>query len=434
MIDGRNLALQRGTGVATYARNLSYQLHELGHEVGVLYGHRRSAFVDSVLSEILFFDDQPAPRHRYIEALDRTRDLLGNPFGYFARTVPVRGVVELQPLKQRLPYFDYLLNSPNLFRDAHALYGILKVFRSVSSDLRPDVMHWTYPLPLRMKGVPNLYTMHDLVPLRLPYTTLDNKRHYLRLNRKIARKADLIVTISEHSKRDICDLLGVDEHRVFNTYQAVHIPDKYVNKPADIVQREVEGTFGLDYKNYYLFWGSIEPKKNIHRMIEAYLASRVEGPLVLLGASAWKSEDELRLLNDDHIRWLREDDKGDTRVKKRIVTLSYAPFSLLVSLIRGAKAALFPSLYEGFGLPVLEAMSLGTPVISANVSSIPEIAGDAAILVDPYDAQSLTNAIRAVDADSDLRSELVRRGRHQAMKFSELQYQTRLQELYGRVL
>jgi glycosyltransferase involved in cell wall biosynthesis len=294
-------------------------------------------------------------------------------------------------------------------------------------------MHWTYPMPLRIGGIPNLYTLHDLVPLRLPYTTLDNKRQYLKMVRKIAETADHIVTVSESAKTDIMSILGVPEKRITNTYQAVNIPAKYRDKPTQIVELELRGTFGLDYKDYYLFWGSIEPKKNVGRIIESYLASGVKAPLVIVGAQAWKSEDELKLLDDDHLRTMIRID-NETRVKRKIIQLSYAPFPLLVSLIRGAKCTIFPSLYEGFGLPVLESMLLGTPVISSNTASIPEVAGEAAILVDPYDAQKIAQAIRAVDADEGLRNSLVLAGLTQADRFSEVAYVNRLKPLYAQFL
>ena len=281
--------------------------------------------------------------------------------------------------------------------------------------------------------MPNLYTLHDLVPLRLPYTTLDNKRRYLRLLDKIGRTADHIVTVSEASKHDISRILKIPETRITNTYQSVSIPDKYRNKPDEVVAREVEGTFGLGYKQYFIFWGSIEPKKNLGRLIEAYLGSNVRTPLVIVGAQAWKSEDELKLLYDDNIRTLVHSGH-ETRTKRRVIQLSYAPFPLLVSLIRGAKATLFPSLYEGFGLPVLESMLLGTPVISSNTASIPEVAGTAAHLVDPYDVRQISDAIIAMDKDADLRAHYASLGQVQAQKFSEDEYKKRLKGLYEKFI
>jgi glycosyltransferase involved in cell wall biosynthesis len=433
LIDGRNLSLERGTGVATYARNLSYCLRDLHYQVEVLYGNRAPPSGSALMREIAFFDSNVGAPPRWLELLRRVRDAIVAPLGYKGRPVPITGTVITETFKSRLPHFDVIHNSPDLFVKAHSLFGVFKRMHTVKLAPKPDLVHWTYPLPLRIGGVPNIYTLHDLVPLRLPYTTLDHKRRYFKLIAKIVKKADHIVTVSEASKADIIKIFGVRGDRITNTYQAVSIPDKYRNKPPEVVQLEVEGTFGLEYKKYFLFWGSIEPKKNIGRIIEGYLASGAKEPLVILGAQAWKSEEELKLLYDDNIRSLVQIDNV-TRVKHKVVQLAYAPFPLLVSLIRGAKATVFPSLYEGFGLPVLESMSLGTPVISSNTASIPEVAGDAAILVNPYDTRAIADAIKSVNADEGLRASLVARGYEQAKLFSEEAYQARLKTVYDRFL
>lgn len=429
MIDGRNLGLEKGTGVATYARNLSYCLRDLGYSVDVLYGNRSSPGHTDLMKEIAFFDNNAGDVPRWLKMARFVKELAFSPFGYQATRVPITGTVISDPFKSRLPYFDNIYNSPDLYRKSHSLFTLTGQFQSVHLPQNPDIMHWTYPLPLRIPHTPNIYTLHDLVPLRLPYTTLDNKRRYFKLVSMIARKADHIVTVSEASRKDIISLLGVDPSRVTNTYQSVSIPEKYLKKTAELVMREVEGTFGLQYKEYFLFWGSIEPKKNIGRIIEGYLSSGATSPLVIVGAQAWKAEEELRLLYDDNIRSLVQIG-NETRVKNKVIRLSYAPFPLLVSLIRGAKATIFPSLYEGFGLPVLESMALGTPVISSSTSSIPEVAGDAAILVDPYNTQEIAQAIRTIDADADLRNELATRGLGRASKFSHAAYRERLSKIY----
>ncbi|WP_425069225.1 glycosyltransferase [Reyranella sp.] len=108
----------------------------------------------------------------------------------------------------------------------------------------------------------------------------------------------------------------------------------------------------------------------------------------------------------------------------------YVPRHHLVALIKAARALLFPSLYEGFGLPVLEAMVLGTPVITSSAASLPEIAGDAALIVDPYSSASIRHALMSIDADADLRRELAARGPQQAKKFSATAYDDRLRTLY----
>lgn len=434
LIDGYNLGLEKGTGVATYARNLSYQLQEMGHRVSVLYGNRGGPNRDELLREIAFFDG-PVEQSRLFVLMERARQALRSPLDYRAYRVPVTGKIEARNFSARLPYFDALYNANDVFSNSHGAYWMWGRTVGIRLPESPDLAHWTYPLPVHIPNVPNIYTMHDLVPLKLPYTTLDNKRRYLKLMRLLGERSDHIVTVSENSKRDLVELLGIPEEKVSNTYQSVQVPAKFRDKPEELVAREVEGVTGFGYKQYMLFWGSLEPKKNIARMIEAYMASQVSTPLVIIGAQAWKAEKELALLNEgDPAKGVISAIERRRGARKRIIRLDYAPFSLLVSLIRGAKCALFPSLYEGFGLPALEAMLLGTPVICSNTSSLPEVVGDAARMVDPYDTQAITAAIREVDADAQLRTELSERGRAQAALYSPENYRTRLNTVYDRFL
>lgn len=419
LVDGYNLGLVKGTGVATYGRNLCREASELGHEVSVLYGQRFGNSGNPLLREIAFFDSDTKRPRPVPEALRAARHAMFGPLGHSPSEVSLSGSVIARPFASRMPQCAHVYNGKDLYSASAASFAVWGNLSSIRMPEQPDLAHWTYPLPVRAVGCPNIFTLHDLVPLRLPYTTLDNKRRYYKLLRKIVEKADHIVTVSECSRRDIIDLLGVPENRVTNTYQSVYVPNALRELDDSQIAREVEGATGAGFKDYFLFWGSIEPKKNIDRMIEAYLSSGVSAPLVIVGAQAWKSQDQLRLLKNES---LRRD--------KRIIQLSYAPFQLLVSLIRGARAALFPSLYEGFGLPVLEAMLLGTPVICSNTASLPEVAGEAALAVDPYDSRAIASAIRQIDGDPDLRAELSRRGRAQAELFSPAAYRERLAELY----
>jgi glycosyltransferase involved in cell wall biosynthesis len=435
-IDGYNLALDQGTGVATYARNLSYRLAALGAEVGVLYGQRVARSTDAVLREVTFFDPRPPAPAGFGRTVDDARNILRLMRGVTAIDVPVADRVIRTQLEARLPHFDRLWSVPDVFRAAALGHGLLSRFGNVALPDRPELMHWTYPVPLRLPATRNIYTIHDMVPLRLPYATLDHKRRHYRMLKRIAAEAEHIVTVSESAKRDIVSLLGVAEERVTNTYQAVDIPRKFAAKPEDLARAEVEGNFGLSWKGYHLFFGAIEPKKNVGRLIEAYLASGAEAPLVICGRQAWDAERELALLYED-----AEQGRGpmgrsqalSRKLRDRVILLDYAPFRLLVSLVRGAKSMLFPSLYEGFGLPVLEAMHLGTPVMTSDTASLPEVAGDAAILVDPYDTRAMAEAIRALDTRPELRADLAARGPRRAALFDNAAYEKRLVALYGRL-
>ena len=127
-----------------------------------------------------------------------------------------------------MPSRTNLFVARNLFINSRLYFSWSGRFTDLQFDEPPDILHCTYQLPVRAKSACNIYTIHDLVPLRLPFTTLDNKRQTYRMLRKIGAEADHIVTVSEHSKRDIIELLGVDEKRVTNTYEAIEFPREFV--------------------------------------------------------------------------------------------------------------------------------------------------------------------------------------------------------------
>jgi glycosyltransferase involved in cell wall biosynthesis len=149
-------------------------------------------------------------------------------------------------------------------------------------------------------------------------------------------------------------------------------------------------------------------------------------PLVLVTSGGWGNEGEVALIERHSEQAL-----ANKEITQRIYRLEYVSRARLVTLIRGACALIFPSLYEGFGLPVLEAMLLGTPVVTSGVASLPEVAGDAALLVNPYDVSDIARAIRQIVEDADLRSELSARGRTQAAVFSVERYRERVAHLYA---
>jgi len=430
--DGLNLALEEGTGVATYARTLTQVARNLGYNVGVVYGSPQAPSRNPMLREIAFFDEKRAIKRLLPSAiLNYIVDLARYHLPIRPTPVELSGVVVTRQFDSTLPAHDQIFVTRNLFANAGRHFSLTNTFVELAFDPRPDIFHCTYQLPLRSKSSCNVYTIHDLVPLRLPFTTLDNKRLIFRLLKKITATADHIVTVSENTKRDIIELLGVDKARITNTYQAVFFPKEDIERSEDTIAEQLAGSFGLELYKYLLFFGALEPKKNVGRLIEAYLASGADLPLVLVAGEGWHNESETTLLEE-----LRESEPGSarlngTRLKRRVRRFRYVRPSTLITLIRGACAVVFPSLYEGFGLPVLEAMTLGTPVVTSRESSLPEIAGDAALLVDPYDADDIARAITRIVNDADLRAEFSRRGRLQAAKFSVERYRERVEALYA---
>ena len=283
----------------------------------------------------------------------------------------------------------------------------------------PDVMHWTYPLPLKLAGAANIYTIHDLVPLRLPHTSLEDKAYYERLIGACIATSERIVTVSEASRTDIIELFNADAHKVVNSFQAIDVPERGDRSDLD---RRLRRLFDLEPLGYFLFVGAIEPKKNIGRLIEAYLTAELDPPLVIVGGQGWRSEQELRLLGTSNGRML----PAAAKVRR----IDYLPRPMLLDLMRGARGLLFPSLYEGFGLPAAEAMFLGVPVLVSNAGSLPELVGDAALTVDPYDVGAITDALRRLDGDGALRARLTKAGPVQVERFSMTSYCRMLDPIY----
>lgn len=432
-IDGFNIAMPRGTGVATYGRMLAKTLAGAGHTVDGIFGLTINRASPELLREVQFFDGLAKEEGRRAPVIGSERwfselSLRFRPIE--AATIPLSGRVETRGFANRLPVFDRVLNAADLFDVAH------RHFRATGKFLRlrvpgavPQIMHWTYPLPLLLEGARNVYTLHDLVPLRLPYTTLDNKRSYLRLLHGCVQHADHLCTVSESSRRDIIDMLNVAPDRVTNTYQTSELPATPTETAgAAEFAAWLNGLFGLEPNKYLLFYGALEPKKNIGRIVEACLSVQLPMPLVIVGGRAWKSESELRLLQagPDGVR--------NKRMRGAVRQLEYVPASWLSGLVRGARAVVFPSLAEGFGLPVLEALQQGIPVLTSYEGSLPEVGGDAVLLADAYDAAAIGAAMQRLATDDELHRRLSLAGPAQAERFSPVAYTARLNELYATIL
>ena len=416
-----NLAIPRGTGVATYARGLTHCLGELGYGVDVVYGMNIPAGADAVAREVGFFDQLETERGgkapKY-PSVPWARQMLAAARGYDAVEVPMSGRVLAGPLAERLPHFDRILNVTDLFAIASRYFRNFGRFLRIRVPDAPAVMHWTYPVPIRLEGAKNIYTIHDMVPLRLPYTTLDHKPTHLRLLQECLRIGDHICTVSETSRKDIMEFFPtLAPERITNTYQAVLPRPRPLGE--DEVERTVRGAFDLEPRGYFLFFGSIEPKKNVGRLLEAYLSTDIAMPLVLVGARAWKSEAELALL------------KGRAAEDRRVRQMEYVPGDALATLIRGARAVVFPSLYEGFGLPMLEAMMLGTPVLTSREGSLPEVGGDAALYVDAYEPRDIAAGLRRLAEDDGLCADLRARGLVRAVAFDMAHYRERVAGMYA---
>ena len=288
---------------------------------------------------------------------------------------------------------------------------------------RPDVFHAPhYVLPA---AVPcrSVVTIHDCIHLMFPQY-LPNKAAYAYARASMwtaVKRSNRILTVSQASKRDILHFFNVAPEKIVVAYNA--IDDHFWLTPPDEEVARVKERYQLDHQ-FVLYVGNIKPHKNLVRLIEAFAALRRGG------------HDELKLLIiGDEISKLPALRRAVHRhqLHKHVRFLGYVSDGTLRILYRLASVFVFPSLYEGFGLPPLEAMASGTPVVTSNQSSLPEVAGDAAVLVDPYDVTSIEDGMRRVLTDAALAADLRRRGPERAREFSWARSVEKTRQVYDEV-
>jgi glycosyltransferase involved in cell wall biosynthesis len=252
----------------------------------------------------------------------------------------------------------------------------------------------------------SVVTVHDLGYLHEPQAHRPLDRLYLDLsNRYHVLAAVRLLAISQATKNDLVSRYGVRPERVSVTYLAAAGGMRPVEDPAQVAT--VKSRFGIA-GDYLLFVGTLQPRKNLARLVQAFAPVAARQPalqLVIAGKKGWMYEE----IFDQVRQW---------GLEGRVVFTGYVAAGDLPALYSGALAFSFPSLYEGFGMPVLEAMACGAPVVASNTSSLPEVAGDAALLVDPTDVNALSAALSRIAGDAALRSDLRARGLVQAARFS----------------
>ena len=273
---------------------------------------------------------------------------------------------------------------------------------------RPDVYHAPhYVLPAGVR-CPSVVTIHDCIHLMFPQY-LPNRLAYAYARAQMwaaVRRSDCILTVSEASKRDILHLFNVPPEKIVVVYNA--IDSHFAVTPSEEAVARVRERYQLNHQ-FVLYVGNIKPHKNLVRLIEAF--------------------DELRRNGFEHVKLLIIGDEISKlpslrravhhyKLHKQVRFLGYLSDDQLAILYRLASVFVFPSLYEGFGLPPLEAMASGTPVVTSNVSSLPEVVGDAAVLVNPYDVDAIVDGLRRVLNDPALAAEMRRKGIERAREFS----------------
>ena len=268
-----------------------------------------------------------------------------------------------------------------------------------------ELFHATEHLLLPLHSVPTVLTVHDLIFRHLPEHHKPLNRWYLNLALPLyCRRATHIIAISECTRKDLMAAYGLPAEKITVVYEAADA--RFRPQPPAMVEA-VRARYGLPAR-YLLFVGTIEPRKNLTRLLSAFEALQAAGltdALVIVGRRGWLYGDFFARLEKSPAR-------------KAVLFPGYVPDEDLPAIYAGAQALVFPSLYEGFGLPVLEAMACGTPVVTSNRSSIPEVGGAAARYFDPTDPLHIQEAVRHVLSDPSLQAEMRRQGLIQAAHFS----------------
>jgi glycosyltransferase involved in cell wall biosynthesis len=338
---------------------------------------------------------------RYAESLTRAL-VAAQPDRYGLFYNRERGVEPLAGL-EALPARSVALG----YKPWRMLVWLGQLARVGFDRLLPDarLFHATEHLLMPLRNVPTLLTVHDLIFRHLPEHHKPLNRWYLNLTMPLyCRRATHLVAVSECTRRDLIAAYGLPPERITVVHEAAD--PRFRPQPPQTVAA-ARSRYDLP-ERYLLAVGTIEPRKNLSRLLAAFevlLAGGLTDGLALVGRRGW--------LYDDFFAALERSPARDA-----VCFPGYVPDDDLPALYAGAQALVLPSLYEGFGLPVLEAMACGAPVACSNTSSLPEVAGDAALTFDPADVDGITGALRRLLTDAALRADLRERGLEQAARFS----------------
>ena len=304
----------------------------------------------------------------------------------------------------------------------YTMYNFLTKKMNISHNLilgtKSDIYHFfNFTIPKNIKGKV-IVTIYDTVFFSAPETMGDRKE--LEEYKYGAQKSDLIITISESAKNDIIKNLGVSENKIEIVHPGIDL-ESYSKKYDKEELEKIRKKYNLPSK-YILYLGTIEPRKNIERTIKAFIKYKKEVKddlkFVIVGGKGWKYDNIMKLIES---------------MGTDIIITGYIDEEDKVPIYKLAQIFVFPSLYEGFGMPILEAMAAKTPVITSNISSMPEVAGNAGMLVDPFNENEIFEAYKKILSDDELKKEMVQKGLEQAKKFEWKKSVEMLEKIYEEI-
>jgi glycosyltransferase involved in cell wall biosynthesis len=277
-----------------------------------------------------------------------------------------------------------------------------------------------FVLPPSKPGTRTLITIHDLSFVRQPDSIMPGMEAHL--NKWVphsVRRADHVIAVSEATRQDLIELYQTPPEKITTLYHGVTTAFKPIKEPTKLAA--VRQKYKLDDRPFILSVSTIQARKNYKRLIQAFAQIDSSYSLVIGGSKGWYYQDIFAEV-------VRLD------LEKRVHFPGFVADADLPALYSAASLFVYPSLYEGFGLPVLEAMACGTPVVVSNQSSLPEVVGEAGLLVDPYDVEALTAAMSEVLAETEVRQQLSEAGQAQAKKFTWKKTATQLLKLYHTLI
>ena len=301
--------------------------------------------------------------------------------------------------------------------------------QDIASSEKADIIHFFYnwSFPFRKKA-PSILTVHDVIPFtfREAMGLFRNMFLYKPGIRKACRLNDIIATVSDYSKQDIAEKVGVP----FEKIKVVPNGLREVNPKDPSLEIELKNRFAINEK-YVLNVGGIHERKNIVKLVHAFAGlvnhRGYSGKLLITGnVSGAPYQRKMKKICDASVR--------ETGMENRIVFTGYVSEKELDSLFRMAGLLIYPSLYEGFGIPILEAMKMGLPVITSNITAMPEVAGGAAYLVDPNSIEDMTSAMSEVLQNKILREEMIEKGLELVHPYTWKNVSERYLELYQEII
>lgn len=291
---------------------------------------------------------------------------------------------------------------------------LFQTLKSKSLSQSFDIFHSSYfPIPafINSPNTRRFITIHDIIFVLYPaFSTINQKKRTRQIIQSINKHTDWVLAVSKATQQDLCEYTGISKNRVFITHLAanseLYHPIKEKQQIANVLHK-----FHIPSNDYFLSLATIEPRKNLPFAVKCFKKVLSEPGMkhlrfLIVGNRGWKADCFYRSILSDPV------------LRKHVVLTGFIPDEYLSAIYSGALAFIYPSLYEGFGLPPLEAMQCGTPVITSNTSSLPEVVGDAGIMIDPKDEDALCQAMIDIVKNNKLRTDLSKKGIERSKMFS----------------